>query len=129
MIVRSNKSTELRPHGARVLDAPQVTIDLNESIKNIMKEETWKSGDKNAITLYKTDGMTIVLIALREGGKMDRHQARGVISVHVLKGTMKFGTDTNETELSEGEIVTLHKGVMHSVEALKKCVFLLTVAG
>lgn len=129
MTVKSNKATELRPLGDRVIDAPQVRVHLHESLKNILKEETWKAGDKNAITLFKTTGMSIVLIALREGAKMERHQAQGVISVQVLQGAVRFTTDDSVAELSEGDLTTLHKGVHHSVEALKKCAFLLTIAG
>lgn len=128
METKSNKSTELRPEGDRILDAPFVEIDLKEFTENIKDEKTWKTSDRNAITVYKTNGMRIVLIALHEGAVMTRHVAQGVISVHVLEGAMNFSTDDKTVELTAGKMVTLHKGVAHIVTALKKCVFLLTVA-
>lgn len=128
MEMKSNKSTELRPEGNRILDAPFVEIDLKEFLENIKDEKAWKTSDRNAITVYKTDGMRIVLIALHEGAVMTRHVAQGVINVHVLDGVMNFSTDEKNVELTAGKMVTLHKGVAHRVEAIKKCVFLLTVA-
>ena len=123
-----NESTELRPEGGRVLDAPQVQIDLNKFIAQIRDEKTWKTSDRNAITVYKTAGMRIVLIALHQNAEIATHKAEGVISVHVLEGAMNFVTENGKSELHAGNIITLHKGMPHSVFALKKSVFLLTIA-
>lgn len=129
MDVKSNRSTELRPEGERILDAPLVKIDLNRFIENIKDEKTWKTSDRNAITVYKTDGMRVVVIAMHEGAVMEKHTAQGIISVHVLKGAIQFQTEDHSTELKEGQMVTLHKGLPHSVAAIKRSVFLLTIAG
>jgi quercetin dioxygenase-like cupin family protein len=48
--------------------------------------------------------------------------------VRVLGGSLKFGTDDKTIELSESKMVTLHKGLEHSLEALENCTFLLTIA-
>jgi len=48
--------------------------------------------------------------------------------VQVLSGSLKFGTDDKTIELSKSKMVTLHKGLEHSVEALENCTFLLTIA-
>ena len=124
-----NNSTELRPEGERVLDAPLVMVDLNQFIEQIRDEKSWKKGDRNAITVFKTSGMRLVLISLHEDAVMAKHKAEGIISVHVLDGRINFITDERTEELSKGQMVTLHKGISHSVAALKKSVFLLTIAG
>jgi len=129
MDVKFNDSTELRPDGERILDAPLVHINIKEFTKQLLEEEAWKKRDRNAMTVYKTDGMRIVLIALHEDAVMARHKAEGIISVQVLKGKMNFITDERTVELEEGMMVTLHKGKPHSVAALKETVFLLTIAG
>lgn len=129
MAIRSTQSTTLRPEGVRILDAPLVEINLKQLGDIIRDEKTWETGDKNAITVYKTEGMRIVLIAMRNGTSMPSHKAEGIISVQVLRGSIKFTTDDRAVELSEGKMVTLHKGLYHRVEALENCLFLLTIAG
>lgn len=129
MDVKYNASTELRPEGERILDAPQVQINLKEFTKQLMDEQAWEKSDRNAMTVYKTDGMRIVLVALHEDAVMTKHKAEGIVSVHVLEGKINFITDEGSIELEEGMIVTIHKGMPHSVAAIKKSVFLLTIAG
>ena len=50
---KSNKATTQRPKGERTIDAALVTIDLFSSIEQITNEKVWKSGDRNAITVFK----------------------------------------------------------------------------
>ena len=122
-----NEATTKRPQGDRTLDAKLVNIDLNSFIEQVRKEERWGDSDRNAITVFKTDGMRIVLIALHKGAEMARHTANGLISVQVLEGEMKFNTDEQSVELGKGQILALHKGIPHSVLAKEETIFLLTL--
>jgi quercetin dioxygenase-like cupin family protein len=122
-----NEATLLRPEGDRVIDAPIVTIDLPSFIKKIKEESPWKDTDRNAITVYKTNGMRIVLIALHRGAEMKSHTADGIISVQIIDGKIKFNTENQPIELDEGQMVTLHKGIQHSILAMEETVFLLTL--
>ncbi|MBL0309672.1 MAG: hypothetical protein IPP77_08350 [Bacteroidetes bacterium] len=72
MEIKKNAATELRPEGARIIDAPLVSICIPEFIKQLKAEVTWRTGDRNAITVFKTNGLRIVLIALHEEAL--RHQ-------------------------------------------------------
>ena len=121
-----NEATTQRPQGDRVLDAKLVTIDLPSIIEQIRNEEQWGDSDRNAITVFKTNGMSIVLIALHKGAEMARHSANGLISVQVLEGEILFSTDERSVELGNGNILALHKGIPHSVLAKEETIFLLT---
>jgi quercetin dioxygenase-like cupin family protein len=125
---KSNQATDLRPEGDRLLDAPLVEIDLNSFKKQIKQEQAWKEGDRNAITIFKSDGMRLVLIALHTGAELKTHTAPGIISVQVLEGEIIFGTEQKTAKLTEGQMITLHKGVPHSVFANKESTFLLTLS-
>ncbi|MEO6948815.1 MAG: cupin domain-containing protein [Ginsengibacter sp.] len=125
MEIKQNESTDQRPEGDRILDAPLVNIDLKEFLTTIKSETAWKEKDRNAITVYKTPGLRIVLIALHKDAELPRHKAEGIISVQVLDGEIKFGTDDAEVDLKSGQMIALHKGLYHSVKATKECVFLL----
>ena len=110
-----------------LLDAPLVSIDLSAFIAQIKQESTWKESDRNTITVFKTNGMRIVLIALHEGAEMIKHTANGVISVQVLEGKLQFNTDLQSVELNNGEMLALHERIPHSVVAIKETIFLLTL--
>ena len=128
METKHNESTEQRPEGGRLMDAPLVSIDVPGFIREIKNEDAWKKNDRNAITIYKTDCMRMVLIALHEDAVMAKHTANGVISVQVLEGEIIFSAANQSVVLKKGQMVALHKGEPHSVAATKESVFLLTIA-
>jgi quercetin dioxygenase-like cupin family protein len=128
MEAKHNESTELRPEGGRLMDAPVVPMNVPEFIRQIKEEPAWKKSDRNAITIYKTNGMRIVLIALHEDAVMEKHTTNGVVSVQVLDGEVVFNTQENSIVLRKGEMIALHRNVPHSVAATKESVFLLTVS-
>jgi quercetin dioxygenase-like cupin family protein len=122
-----NESTPQRPQGDRSIDAALVTIDLPLFAEQIKQESSWKDSDRNAITVFKTNGLRIVLIALHEGAEMTRHTANGIISLQVLEGQLQFNTGTQSVELNKGQMLALHERIPHSVRAIKETTFLLTL--
>lgn len=125
---KANESTPLRPDGDRQLDAPMVTMNLTELKSQIQAEESYRTGERNAITIFKADGMRIVMIALHKGAEMKTHKAPGMISVQVLEGHISFVTEAETSSRSAGQMLVLHAGIPHSVRALEESVFLLTMA-
>ncbi len=127
MEIKNNESTDLRPEGGRLMDAPLVSMDIPEFIKQLKSEATWENSDRNAMTVYKTNGMRIVLIALHEDAVLKKHTADGIISVQALEGEIMFSTDDQSVVIRKGQMIALHKGLPHSVKAIKESVFLLTL--
>ena len=124
---RHNEATQQRPEGDRPIDGALIEIDLPVFMKQIKEESSWKYGQRNAITVFKTNGLRIVLIALHEGTEMAWHTADGIINVQVLEGRVQFNTDGKSVELSMGQMLALHEGIPHSILALKETIFLLTL--
>jgi quercetin dioxygenase-like cupin family protein len=122
-----NEATPQRPEGDRQVDAPILAIDLPRFIKQIKEETAWEESDRNAITVFKTNGLRIVLIALHKGAEMVKHTAEGIISVQVLEGKMQFNTDQQSVELSKGKMLALHERIPHTVLAIEETIFLLTL--
>ncbi|MBK6399658.1 MAG: cupin domain-containing protein [Bacteroidetes bacterium] len=122
-----NDATNQRPQGERIIDAELVKIDLVSFSKQIKEEQAWKDNDRNAITVFKTDGLRIVLIALHKDAEMKKHTADGIISVQVLEGQIQFTTSEQTVEISKGQMLTLHKGIPHNVLAMEETIFLLTL--
>ncbi len=127
METKTNDATDQRPKGNRLLDAPLVSINIPECIMQLKTESVWETSDRNALTVYKTNGMRIVLIALHKDAVLKKHTAEGIISVQVLEGEINFSTDDESIVLSQGNMIALHKGLPHSVLAIKESVFLLTL--
>ena len=128
MEVKYNKSTELRPEGERLMDAPVVPIDVPDFLRQIKNEPAWENSDRNAMAIYKTDAMHIVLIALHKDAVLKEHSTNGVISVQVLDGEINFATEGKTHNLTKGKMITLHRNITHEVSAVEESVFLLTVA-
>lgn len=125
---KHNESTLNRPEGDRDIDANLIKIDLNKYIQQIKSEEAWLNKDRNAITLYKTDTMRMVLLGLHQGAELKEHTAPGNISVHILDGHVTFRAEGQEEKLIAGQVVTLHARIPHSVYAHEESVFLLTIS-
>ncbi|GAA4423489.1 hypothetical protein GCM10023188_02350 [Pontibacter saemangeumensis] len=123
-----NEATPQRPAGDRPLDAPLVEMDLSAFRQQIKQEKAWQNSDRNAITVFKTSGMRLVLVALHQGAEMKMHTAPGIISVQVLEGKIKFTTAQQVAEMGVGQMLALHAGIPHSVYATEESVFLLTLA-
>jgi len=123
-----NESTPQRPDADRPLDAPMVCIDLPHYIQKIRQEPSWNDSDRNAITVFKTHDIRLVLVALHTGAALTTHKAEGVISLQVLEGRVRFHAENaGEVHVPAGQIVVLHEKIPHSVYAEEETVFLLTV--
>jgi quercetin dioxygenase-like cupin family protein len=109
------------------VDAPLVRIDLPLFNKQIRNEKTWNDSDRNAITVFKTNGLRIILIALHKDAEMTEHIADGIISIQVLDGQILFSTQEQSVELDSGQMLALHERIPHSVKAIKETIFLLTL--
>ena len=130
METKSNDPTPQRPEPAagRPLDALLLVFDLPALLAQVRLEPAYRTSDRNALTVFKTDGMRIVLLALHAGAELKTHTAPGIISVQVLEGRLMFRTAEQATGLAQGQLLTLHAGIPHSVTAVTEAVFLLTLA-
>ncbi len=127
MEVKFNNPTDLRPEGDRVLNAPVVKIDLNEYIDQLKDEKTWKEGDRNSITVFKSDNTTIVLVAMKKGAVMERYTVDGMVNIHVLEGKIELTTPEWSEILRKGIMVNLHRDIEHQLKSHDRTVFLLNV--
>ena len=125
---KSNEATANRPEGGRPIDSSLLLINLPALAQQIKAEDAWSKKDRNAITVFKTTGMNIVLIALHANAAMKTHTATGIISVQVLEGTIQFTTVNEYIEITKGQLVTLHASIPHSVLAIEESSFLLTIS-
>lgn len=125
---KSNEATPQRPEGSRVLNAQLVELNLNTFIDQLKNEATWRDSDRNSVTIFKSETMSIVLIGLHENAALKPHKANGVISVQVLAGKMNFVAEQHTSLVEKGQMIVLHENILHSVLALEETFFLLTLS-
>ncbi|MCC6182746.1 MAG: cupin domain-containing protein [Bacteroidia bacterium] len=128
MEVKSNEATPQRPQGDRILNSSLVEMDLTKFIEQIKNEPNWKNNTHNTITIFKSELMRVVLIALQKNALLKPHATNATISVQVLEGRIKFITDEKTAILKKSQMIALQPNITHSVEASEESVFLLTLA-
>lgn len=124
---KSNEATALRPEADRLLNASLVEMDLNKFIAQLKQETAWADSDRNSITVFKTDNMTIVLIGMHANAELKTHVAKGHINVQVLDGEIEFTAAQQTISMGKGQMIYLGENIPHSVVAIKESFFLLTM--
>jgi len=120
-------ATENRPTGDRIIDAPQHLVDIDFELSVLKKENAWEKNDRNAITVFKTNQLTIVLVALKTGASLLPHQVSAIASVQILKGKAEFTSEEGQKELVENNIIILHSNEMFNITALEETNILVTI--
>lgn len=120
-------ATYNRPEGDRQIDSPVLLTDLTSFIDQIKNETAWEKNDRNSITLFKSDKIRIVLVALHRKAEMKTEHPEHIMNIHVLKGKISLIADESQTEVNKDQIITLHEKVPYRIKALKKTMFLLTI--
>jgi quercetin dioxygenase-like cupin family protein len=124
---RHNEATTNRPEGERPIDAPVVLVNIPEFIKKIKKEKAWDKNDRNAITVFKSDKLRIILVAMHKKAEMTTERPENIFSVQVISGKVKLDTAGKSFDVSEEDLLVLHPNITYKIVALRKSVFLMTV--
>jgi quercetin dioxygenase-like cupin family protein len=111
----------------RGLDAPLHTFSVQRALEQLRTEAAWKVGDRNAMTLVKTDKVRVVLIGLKKWASLLEHRVEGPMTLYVLEGAIKFVVGSHYCTLSHSGFVCLEHAIPHDVEALEESAFLLTI--
>ena len=119
----------MRPHpeSERPLHGPLQSFDLEREVSRLREESEWRQGQRNAITLRKGEGLSVVLLVMKAGDRLNEHHAPGPIALSVREGRIRFSTADETVEAGTETVLTCDAGVRHAVEALSNAVCLLTV--
>jgi hypothetical protein len=123
---KRNEATLNRPEGDRVLDAPYVFINIPDFIRQLKSEDAWQKNDRNGITVFKSERVTMVLTCLRARAVMHDVLVDGIFTIQVLEGIVRVRTPDGEVDMQANQVITFHQLVDHSIEALMDSVLLFT---
>lgn len=121
-------SARPHPESERPMHAPLQTFDLEAELSRLREEREWTEGRRNAITLRKGGGLSVVLLAMKAGDRLEEHSAPGPISLTVREGRIRFSTRDEAVEAGTEALISCDAGVRHTVEALEDAVCVLTTA-
>ena len=120
-------SGEARP--AVRLSRPVIEVDLNRHLADIRAGDAYRGADHAAETLVKEPGLRLVLIALKDGGRMREHRAHTSITVQVVEGMVRFEVDNRTIQLTPGAVLAVDADLPHNLEAIGDSAVLLTIGG
>ena len=117
------------PRPDRPATGPVFHARLGEQLERLRREPAWRAGDRNAITLVKTPALSVVLLAVKEGARLQEHRAEGSVTIQVVSGSVRVDAGGRRVELAPGEVLVLEPGLEHALEAVRESAVLLTIAG
>ena len=71
--------------------------------------------------------LRVLLLAMREGARIEEHSADGTVTIQTLRGKLRLTLPEGAVELEAGQLLALARGHDHDVEALEESLFLLTI--
>lgn len=125
---KHNRATDNRPEGDRSIDAPLLLMDIPKYIQQVKEEEAWRVNDRNAITLFKTNNIRLLLIALHAGAEMHTERPENVLILQVLEGRLQLRTNAALININKEQALALHEQIVYSITAIEEAVLLLTVS-
>ncbi len=121
-------STGNGPRPERSLHGPLQSFNVEVEVSHLREEKERRQGKRNAITLRKGGGLSVVLLVMRAGDRLEEHSAPGPISLVVREGRVRFAAGDEAVEAGAETVLACDAGVRHSVEALDNAVCLLYIA-
>ena len=125
-MIRSNEATLNRPLGNRVIQAPEVFVSLADANNILKSEKAWKENDRNGITLFKADELSVVLTALKKNAIIENIKVSGFMTLQVLEGRITLMNNNSGRLVCANEMLMFNPCVQYSVIADEESSILLT---
>lgn len=119
--------TEHSGREARTLSPSLAVLDVGAEGVGLLAEPEWSGGDRNSKTLFKGDGLRVVLTALRAGAVMDNDDPDEALTIQGLQGTITVRVGAEEAAVATGQLVCIGDGTPWRIMASSDSLFLLSV--
>ena len=117
----------LRQHPEPRFAAPQHRYDLDEVAARLKQElQAGEAGHRQEM-LYKRGPTSVSLFLFGHLTRLAPHRAKGVVTIHVIKGHLQVTAEGQPHDLHAGHLLVLAPGVEHDVVAREESRMLLTV--
>lgn len=110
------------------LQDPLGHFDLPALERELRRDVALASEGQSAVTLVKYPDLRVVLIALREGGRLVEARTEARISLQTLRGHLELHLPEGALDIPAGHLVTLEGGTEFTIQALTESALLLTLS-
>lgn len=111
-------------------EQPFSTFALSREIGASLREEPAYERGKNARSLVRSNGLTVVTTALKAGQELKPHHAPGTAIATVLEGEIVFAThgeNPKKQTLRQHDCAVFTSEVEHSVSAVAESLLLIVI--
>jgi quercetin dioxygenase-like cupin family protein len=119
--------SRLRPPPSERFAGSSHLFSLSNALEELRAEDHPSRSGHRQITLLQRAPVTQVLFSFEAGGQLDQHSAHGLVTIHVLEGTLSVRADEEDHDLVAGDVLVLDPDVPHDVRASSEAAMLLTV--
>lgn len=112
----------------RMLAGPVLFFDLKDELAQLKEDPEWHQRHRNAVTLVKEPHLSVVLVALQKGTRLEPHKTQGPFTLHVINGSVRMQLEKETRMIKPGELIAIEQDIAHEVEALEESAMLLTIA-
>ena len=107
------------------------SFPIQAMAQQLMTEEAFQTSGKNALTLMRNEGLTMVLMVMKAGAVLQDHHAPAPATILPLFGSIVLSTDEGgtSTELDPGTTAAFAARLVHRVEATQDSAFLIVMGG
>jgi quercetin dioxygenase-like cupin family protein len=102
-------------------------VSLAGALAELRAEEHPPRDGHRQFALFHRAPVTQVLFAFEPGGRIQRHSAAGLVTIHVLEGRLSVEAEGADHDMGAGDVLVLDPGVPHDVRAPEAAAMLLTV--
>ena len=123
----SADNQRLRPHPENRFSQPSTCVDIHAVAATLRSEPNTGERGHRQETVFKHGNVTVALFVFDRFSHLPEHVAQGIVTMHVLKGSMKISAGTVEHELKAGQMLVVNPGVRHALKAEEESEVLVSV--
>lgn len=109
-------------------DGPSTTFDLEAEAQLLRDSPLWRNRGQNSRTLLKLPELRLVMIALKSGHQIQRHQTDLRLNLTAFSGHVQLTVNGQTIDLPAGHVLVLDPAIPHDVTALEDSVLLLSLS-
>lgn len=112
----------------RPLAGPILAFDLDERLSELQAEDSYRRSGRAGRTLAKAGRFRLTLVAMLEGNEIGTHQADSPMTLHVLRGGIRFRAAGEDHSLHAGQVLFFGPGDAHDIRAVEDSALLITIS-
>ena len=107
------------------------SFPIHAMAQQLMTEDAFQTSGRNALTLTRNAGLTVVLTVMQAGAVLQEHHAPAPVTILPLFGSIVLATDEGRTStaLDPGTTAAFAAHLEHRVEATQDSAFLIVMGG